>query len=250
MFLLPGELVEDLLPAGILRDARGPRIELEPAALGGNRNPERVTREQELRGGSLLGRRPTGAAGLARPVDLDDALARREAAGGGDLLDERFDVRAEELVRAVAALADQVEVARMPVRVLEPESPLAEIDLAGNARFHHPLQGAVDGGAADPLILALDHLDEIVGAEVPLLAEEHVDDQVALSRALGPGGPQPVEIGNGRRCGHCPLPFLTCLARYELNDWPQPQVDVAFGFLIVKPPPVMVSTKSTSAPFR
>src|SRR4029450_1944749 len=34
------------------------------------------------------------------------------------------------------------------------------------------------------------------------------------------------------------------------NDWPQPQVDVAFGFLIVKPPPVIVSTKSTSAPFR
>src|SRR5437660_9034460 len=31
---------------------------------------------------------------------------------------------------------------------------------------------------------------------------------------------------------------------------PQPQVDVAFGFLIVKPPPVIVSTKSTSAPFR
>src|SRR5262245_33586619 len=34
------------------------------------------------------------------------------------------------------------------------------------------------------------------------------------------------------------------------NDWPQPQVEVAFGFLIVKPPPVIVSTKSTSAPLR
>ena len=42
-----------------------------------------------------------------------------------------------------------------------------------------------------------------------------------------------------------------CAGRtYALNDWPQPQVDVAFGFLIVKPPPVIVSTKSTSAPFR
>ncbi len=37
---------------------------------------------------------------------------------------------------------------------------------------------------------------------------------------------------------------------YALNDDPQPQVDFAFGFLMVKPPPVMVSTKSTSAPFR
>src|SRR4029450_11521627 len=34
------------------------------------------------------------------------------------------------------------------------------------------------------------------------------------------------------------------------NDEPQPQVEVAFGFLIVNPPPVTVSTKSTSAPFR
>ena len=29
------------------------------------------------------------------------------------------------------------------------------------------------------------------------------------------------------------------------NDDPQPQVDLAFGFLMVKPPPVTVSTKST-----
>src|SRR3954467_14004406 len=34
------------------------------------------------------------------------------------------------------------------------------------------------------------------------------------------------------------------------KDDPQPQVDVALGFLMVKPPPVIVSTKSTSAPFR
>jgi hypothetical protein len=34
------------------------------------------------------------------------------------------------------------------------------------------------------------------------------------------------------------------------KDDPQPHVDLAFGFLMVNPPPVMVSTKSTSAPFR
>ena len=83
--------------------------------------------------------------------------------------------------------------------MLEAEPALAEIDLAGDARIHHPLQRAVDRGAADPLILALDQIDEIVGAEVSLLAEEHVDDQVALAGALGAGRPQPVEIGNGRR---------------------------------------------------
>ena len=34
------------------------------------------------------------------------------------------------------------------------------------------------------------------------------------------------------------------------KDDPQPHVDLAFGFLMVKPPPVMVSMKSTSAFFR
>src|SRR4051794_13133908 len=42
-----------------------------------------------------------------------------------------------------------------------------------------------------------------------------------------------------------------CIVRYSVEkDDPQPQVDVAFGFLIVNPPPVIVSTKSTSAFFR
>ena len=40
------------------------------------------------------------------------------------------------------------------------------------------------------------------------------------------------------------------LARYTENDEPHPQVDTAFGFLIVNPPPVTVSAKSTSAALR
>ena len=133
--------------------------------------------------------------------------------------------------------------------MLEPEPSLAEIDLAGDARFHHPLQGPVDGGTADPLVLALDHLDEIVRAEVSLLAEEHVDDQVAFSGALGTSRrPEPVRSGMADAVAIVRSP--PGVSAYALNDWPQPQVDVAFGFLMVKPPPVMVSTKSTSAPFR
>ena len=37
---------------------------------------------------------------------------------------------------------------------------------------------------------------------------------------------------------------------YTVNEVPQPQVLFAFGLRIVKPPPDMLSTKSTSAPFR
>ena len=40
------------------------------------------------------------------------------------------------------------------------------------------------------------------------------------------------------------------LRRYTENDEPHPQVDFAFGFLIVNPPPVTLSTKSTSAALR
>src|SRR5688572_2904075 len=39
-------------------------------------------------------------------------------------------------------------------------------------------------------------------------------------------------------------------ARQALKDEPQPQVDLAFGFLMVNPPPMLLSTKSTSAPLR
>ena len=49
----------------------------------------------------------------------------------------------------MAGLADQVEVARVAVRGLEAEAAFAEVDLAGDAGVDHPLQRAIDGGAAD-----------------------------------------------------------------------------------------------------
>ena len=137
---------------------------------------------------SSAARRPAGAAGFARAVNLQHALPRREIARGSHFLEQRLDVRAEELERAVAVLADQMKVPRVPVGVLEAELAFAEVDLAGDAGVDHPLQRAVDGGAADPLILAADEVDEIVGGEVAFLAEKDVDDQVALARRLLPAG--------------------------------------------------------------
>src|SRR5262249_48367421 len=110
--------------------------------------------------------------------------------------------RAEEFVRAIAGLADQVKVARMPVRVLEAETPFTEVDLAGNARFLHPLQRAVDGGAGDPLVFLFDERDQIVSAQMSLLLEEHVDDQVALAGTFRAGRAEAIEIWNGRAGGH------------------------------------------------
>ena len=156
-----------------------------------------------------------------------------------------------------------MEVPRVPVGVFEAEPAFAEIDLAGDAGVDHPLQRAIDGRPADAMVFALDQIDQIVRAEVPFLFQEGVDDQIALARALGACRAQAVEVWKadaGRHAGHLrdepeetrgrrrdgPLP-RKC---YALNDDPHPQVEVAFGFLMVKPPPVMVSTKSTSAPFR
>ena len=84
----------------------------------------------------------------------------------------------------MAGLADQVEVARLPVRVLEAEASFAEVDLARDARVHHPLQRAVDGGAADAVVFLANEIDEVVGAEVPFLAQEDVDDLFALAGTL------------------------------------------------------------------
>ena len=75
-----------------------------------------------------------------------------------------------------------------------------------------------------------------------LLTQKQVQDAVAFAGTLAAGRPEDGKIRKGGS------QLTSCQS--TVNDWPQPQVEVAFGFLIVKPPPVMVSTKSTSAPFR
>src|SRR5205814_6057350 len=178
--------------------------ELESAALGGNRNPQRVAREHELARPRFSRRRTTRAARFARAVDLQDALARGKVPGARDLLDQRFDVGAEELEGLIAALADQVKVPRMAVRVLEAEASLAEIDFSCDPRIDHPLQRAVHGGAADSRraltvalrgILAPDEVEQIVGGEMSLLSKEHIHDQVALAGAFAAGGADTLEVG-------------------------------------------------------
>src|SRR5262245_13744915 len=94
----------------------------------------------------------------------------------------------------MTALADQMEVTGLAIGLLEAESPLAEINLAGDARIHHPLQGAIDGGAADPVIVVPNEIDEIVGAEMPFLTQEDVDNLLPLAGALATGRLQPTEI--------------------------------------------------------
>ena len=78
-------------------------------------------------------------------------------------------------------LADEMEVARMAVRRLETRAAFAEIDFARDVRVDHPLQRAVDGGAADAGMAGADEGEQIVGAEVAFLLKEGPQNLFALA---------------------------------------------------------------------
>src|SRR3954471_24417496 len=98
-----------------------------------------------------------------------------------------------------------MKVARVTIGMLEAKSALAEIDLARNARFNHPLQRPIHRGAAhrrrrrrragSGRLLASNQFDEVVGSQVSFLPQEYVDDEIAFAGALAAGGAKAVEIG-------------------------------------------------------
>jgi len=87
-----------------------------------------------------------------------------------------------------------MEMAGLTVSLFEAEPPFTEVDLAGNAGLDHPLQSAVDGGAADAAVFLPHQVHEVIGAEVPLLTKEDGDDLLALAGALAARRLQLAEI--------------------------------------------------------
>ena len=58
----------------------------------------------------------------------------------------------------------------MPVGMLEPEPPFPKLaTLRAMPAFLHPLQRAIDGGAADFLIFLADEVVQIVGGQMSFL---------------------------------------------------------------------------------
>ena len=94
----------------------------------------------------------------------------------------------------MAGRADQMKMPRVPVRRLEARAPLAEIDFARDVGVDHPLQRAIDRRPADARLLASDLIEQIVGADVPLLAEKHRQDAIALAGTPAAGRAQGGEI--------------------------------------------------------
>src|SRR3954462_2917392 len=87
-----------------------------------------------------------------------------------------------------------------------PRSPLfpyttlfrsAEVDLARDAGADHPLQRAIHGRAADTGGFAPHLVDEVVGADMPLLTKEHLHDAIAFAGATAACGLQAGKIGKG-----------------------------------------------------
>ena len=69
----------------------------------------------------------------------------------------------------------------MTVGRLEARSTLAEIDLAGDPGFDHPLQRPIDGRPPDPGSLTADEIEQVVRAQMTFLLEEGLENPVALS---------------------------------------------------------------------
>src|SRR5262245_10405145 len=105
--LLQGKVLEHLATARVLGHFCRTRVEIETAALGGDRDSQRIAREDEIRVPFRAGHRgPSGTALFAGPVDLHDTLRGGKTAGRRHFLDRCLDVRAEEFERAMATLAD------------------------------------------------------------------------------------------------------------------------------------------------
>ena len=84
----------------------------------------------------------------------------------------------------VAGLANEVKVPRMAIRMLKPKPSLTKINLSRDASLYHPLKGSIDSRSANLMIITTHDLDEIISAEMALLPQKDIDDQIALARPL------------------------------------------------------------------
>src|SRR5207249_5963906 len=105
-----GEPLKDRTAAHVFRGTGRPAVELKPAAFGRDRDPQRVARKDAFGRGSVDGpaRCPpdAGSTLVARAENLHDRLGGHEPARRRDFLDQRLDIRAQKLGRAVTGVAD------------------------------------------------------------------------------------------------------------------------------------------------
>ena len=87
----------------------------------------------------------------------------------------------------MARPADEMKMTWMMDRRFEARPAVAEIDFSGEAGVDHPLEGAINRGAADAGVLAAHEVHQIVRREVAFLPQEGVQNPVAFTRSLASG---------------------------------------------------------------
>src|SRR5712671_6185622 len=92
-----------------------------------------------------------------------------------------------------------MEMAGVPVRLLESETPFTEVHFAGDARSDHPLEGAVHRRSANPRIGPPHDVRQIVSAQMTLLTQEDADDPVPLVGAFAAGANEVRRVGRDWR---------------------------------------------------
>src|SRR5262249_53335021 len=121
---------------------------------------------------------PRAVTVVAQPANDECVAARLEGAFLADLANDRLQRRVLELDHLVALGAVEMLVLRVAVVMLE-VSLGPELDTAKQAGVHQLAQRAIDGGPADVQLLALQLVDELIGVEMTVPAED-VTDHVAL----------------------------------------------------------------------
>ena len=107
-----------------------------------------------------------------------------EAVLGGNRFLNGFELFGEEFDGLAAIGADQVVVMRVLVVVLVARAPVAEAHGARQSRIGQNLERAIDGGLTDFGVFFLDQPVEVFARQMFFGAEEDIEDEIALRRAL------------------------------------------------------------------
>jgi hypothetical protein len=121
---------------------------------------------------------------LADPVNLEGVAGGAVVVAAADVFFEFPDFVGKEFDRAAAIGADHVVVAAAIVLVLITRDAVVEGDFTGEVALGEQLQGAVDGGVADPGIFLFHETMELVRGEVLTGLQKRLQDRVALGRVL------------------------------------------------------------------
>ncbi len=139
------------------------------------------------RGGLVLPGFFCGATTLrADPDDTVQVLSNLEMVLRRDLVLERFQFGGKEFDDATALGTNHVIVMLMLVIVFVVSEPIAKADFAGKPGFCEKLQGPIHRGLAYACIFFFHQSIQIFTGKVLLHAQKHIQDQVALGRALEP----------------------------------------------------------------